>query len=275
MIKGSKDSLVFEYHELHLKLLEEHKRMERDLEESADFLNSLLPSEKELLEIGEKYKLSLETYYLPSSILGGDFYSFLQIEKNKLGFYLWDFSGHGVTAAINTFRLNSAINHCNECSDKPGEFVTCLNNALYKINKKGFFATIFYGVIDRQKHTLEYASAACPYPILLSFDRNQYQFLDTKEFPLGTVGEHVYQASSIDLKEWQAIILYSDALTETKSEVDGNFLEANNFAKAILKALSNTKNISAKDIKSEILNEFNTNYLKNISDDLTFQIIKF
>lgn len=268
-------TMILEHNTFYLKLLEEHGEMKRELRESAELLTSLLPSEEELVELGKKYSLSLDAYYLPSSILGGDFYSLLQVSEDKLGSYLWDFSGHGVTAAINTFRLSSAIKHCNEYSDKPGEFLTCVNKTLYSINKKGFFATIFYGVIDQQKQVLEYASAACPFPMLLSFKRGEYRFLDTKEFPLGVVNDHVYQTHSVGLREWEALVLYSDALIETKSKVDGEFLTAENLAKAILKSLEGAKDISAADIKREILNEFNPNYSQNIQDDLTFQIIVF
>ncbi len=261
---------------LYVNLLEAHLRMEKELQESAELLNSFLPSKRDLVELGKQYNISIDSYYLPSSILGGDFYGAFPINDSKMGFYLWDFSGHGVIAAINTLRLNSAIYNHKKYTENPGKFITNVNNTLYNINSRGSFATIFYGVIDKRNMTLEYSYASSPNPILLSFERNEFKFIDTKEFPLGVVSGHAFQTQSIKLDGWDAIILYSDALIETPSDVTGKFLSPDDLARIVLKSFKdNDSSVTASVIKEIIISEFDHNYRRNLKDDLTLKVIRF
>jgi sigma-B regulation protein RsbU (phosphoserine phosphatase) len=263
---------------LYINLLKTHHKMEKELKESAALLSSFLPSQSDLQKLSDKYNISIDSFYLPSAILGGDFYNAFPINEQKLGFYLWDFSGHGVIAAINTLRLSSAI-YNNRHTKDPGEFITYLNNTLYNLNSinlKGSFATIFYGIINKQEMTLDYSYASCPKPLLLSIERNAYQVIDTREFPLGIISDHIFQTKSISLKGWDTIILYSDALIETQSEIDDKFLTQENLAEMLLETFrGNSKIATSYTIKERIISEVDNHYRKNLKDDLTLEIIKF
>src|SRR5690606_11671953 len=58
----SRLTMVLEHHALYLRLLEEHEQVEKELNESAELLNALLPSKDELAKLEDTYDLSLDTY---------------------------------------------------------------------------------------------------------------------------------------------------------------------------------------------------------------------
>lgn len=259
---------------LYINLLDAHENISQDLEEAGDLLNSLLPSKEKLTELGAKYHTTIDSVYKPSSTLGGDYYNAFDIDNDNLGFYLWDFSGHGVTAAINTLRLDSAISDHRKHSSNPGAFLTAVNATLHQISSKGYYATMFYGVMDATNKTLRYAYASCPAPILISKKRDSYKLIDTKEFPLGVVGNYEFKTNEIDLSDWDALVLYSDALIETEDQY-GNFKLADDWGKMIVNNLRKGGDLNATNIKNTIMGHFNDNYASRLKDDLTLKVITF
>jgi len=233
-----------------------------------------LPHTKEIQKISLDHGVSLDFVYQPSSELGGDFVGLAQIDDQRFGLYLWDFSGHGIKAALNTIRLHAMISSFEMGRSSPGRFVTSVNHNIHKISNKAFYATMFCGVINKTDKTMEYSFASSPKPILISFKEDKYELIDTKEFPVGVVEGHSYSNYKIDLKPWDALIIYSDALTETP-DANGVFLTEDGIARVVLDAHKAGKPSDAKSIKAQITDKFASEYLSNVSDDLTIAIVSF
>ncbi len=255
------------------KLENAYSQMETEMEEALSVMESILPKQEFLARIAQKYSMTIDTLFKPSSKLGGDFYDIMEFDDNKLGLCLWDFSGHGMAAAINTFRLYSIINNGEHCMVRaPGTFLSSVNTILFKMLERQYFATMFYGVLDPVQLTLDFSCASCPPPLLLSFSKKQYQLLNSKEFPLGIIGNHEYKAHTIDLNQWDAMLLYSDALIETSNE-NNTFLTIEELAQALVDDQAASKD--AKFLKKLILDKFSKDRLQNLKDDLTFKLITF
>ena len=194
-------------------------RLAEELREAKDMMIQLLPSETKINTIKRRNALDIACHYQTSSELGGDFYDINSLADGQVELYLWDFSGHGVSAAINTFRLYSIINDNNNCIIRdPGIFLSSLNSILYHMLSRQHFATMFYAIIDAKKELMHYACPSCPAPLLLSFKNNQYKLLDSKEFPLGVQNFSAFKTQKLALHEWDMLILYSDALIETQDD---------------------------------------------------------
>ena len=250
-----------------------NNRLTEELSEAKDMMVQLLPSETKLNNIKLHHALDVACHYQTSSELGGDFYDINSFVGGQVEFYLWDFSGHGVSAAINTFRLYSIINDNNSCIVRdPGIFLTSINSILYHMLNRQHFATMFYAIIDPKKKTMSYACASCPAPLLLSFKNNKYELLDSKEFPLGIQNFSDFKTKQLALDAWDSVILYSDALIETQ-DAQGNFLKITELAKHLLASHHPSHQQDAKEIKEQILSFFSINRLQNLGDDLTLKII--
>lgn len=259
---------------LYTKLLDAHQSMSEDLEEARDLLYSLLPTQENRAFISSKYHVTLDGFYKPSSMLGGDYYNTFAVDDKRFGFYLWDFSGHGVTAAINTIRLNGAMYDHNDHIGQPGLFLTDLNQKLHQMERRGAYATMFYCVFEPENKTFRYSYASCPPPILISKKRDSYKLIDTKEFPLGVVNNYQFKDEEIDVSEWDAIVLYSDALIETEDQY-GNFKNPDDWGKMIVNSLRKENTVDATNIKENIMKHFNENYASRLKDDLTLKVIAF
>jgi sigma-B regulation protein RsbU (phosphoserine phosphatase) len=259
----------------HRKILDSNIRMYKELNDANEMLLSLLPSADEVEKIIKKYRISIATFFKSSSELGGDFYEILDLNDGRIFFYLWDFSGHGVSAAINTFRLQSIIQDSQLMTLTPGEFLTKLNLTLTSILEVHNYATLFCCILDINEKKLHHSAAACPGPILLNSQTKERATILTREFPLGVKHRHVYQTFTTDISNFDTIILYSDALIETADE-NGNYYTSEQLTEDFLQIFQQK---TGKEKLSLTLTELTKNFLnqhaKRLEDDLTISVIKF
>lgn len=258
---------------LHKQLADANQRMGVELANAQDMLVSLLPKEDELDSIKQKYGVDIGVYFKPSSELGGDFYDFKDTENEKMIFYLWDFSGHGITSAINTFRLHTIIKDSIMLDLSPGEMLTSLNDATHRLLELKHYATMFAGSLSFRNRKLTYSAAACPSPLVLFKGGKSLAEISCREFPLGIKQNHVYQSYEQDLKDAKLLVLYSDALIETPDK-SGSMLSIDDLNSDIMRLYSDLPTASAKVLVNNFMKEFMASRGKFLSDDLTLCIVK-
>ena len=205
--------------QLALKKLQSYKqRVEHELATARELQTAILPRPAEIEAISAAAELDIASYFKPSSELGGDFWGIKQLAPHLVAFWIVDFSGHGVAAALNVFRLHTCLQEESSAATKPGEYLAEMNERLIQLLPRGQFATMFYGIIDTARNELRYASAGAPHPIVLHAKGHVSQTLDGTGRPLGIITHH-YPTRRTDFSEGDRICFYSDALTET---VDAN-----------------------------------------------------
>ena len=228
----------------------------------------LLPTRERLDKAHSKYKLDIGQYFFPSSVLGGDFWQMFPISDTQLGIYICDFSGHGVAAALNTFRLHALISQHNKENLNPAQFLKKLNTQLNDLLPRGQFATLFMGVWDKTKMTLTYSGAGAPNPLLIV--KGKESVLHTEGMPLGITGKPTYKNYKIKLHVDDGLLLYSDALTETLNP-EGKRLGLQGLKKMALAVLKEKNaNIGVK----ELMNTFFKFAPNPPDDDITAVLIK-
>lgn len=193
-----------------------HERIAQELAMASQMQRSLLPEDGKLAELSAKYGLKIASRFETSSELGGDFWHLREIEDGKLGLLLADFSGHGVSAALNAFRLHTLLDQyppgCN-----PAEWVASLNRALKPLLPVGQFATVLYGIFDAQAETFEFAAGGAPSPILLT-PGAPARLLDASGLFLGAVLDAEYDVQKVAFPKGSHLFFYSDAITEALDE---------------------------------------------------------
>lgn len=229
---------------------------------------SLLPSEEMLKNIKQNYHLDWGYYFEPSSRLGGDFWELFPISATQLGFYICDFSGHGVAASLNTFRLHTLMAQVTKKYKKPAHLLSYLNEQLYHLLPRGQFATFFLGVINTKKKTLSFAGAGAPNPLLKT--GRKYVLLDATGMPLGIDKNTVYTEHTIPFLPKDTLILYSDALTENPNK-KGERLGTDGFVGIAKPAI---KKESAQKIIAQIKQDFCHYAPPPFPDDITLVVVK-
>lgn len=195
------------------------ERVQRELSHARAMQHSLLPESRQIAEVAERYGLILDAHFETSSELGGDFWGLYPLDDRRVGFLLIDFAGHGITAAINTFRLHTLIDRFPMQEVAPSQWLAQLNGALKDVLPTGQFATAFFGVLDLRTDTLTYAAAGSPNPVLGV--GSDIRLLDSAGLVLGASRQARYVDRSHRLPRGGFLFLYSDALIECRSAENG------------------------------------------------------
>ena len=210
-------------------------QIETELQNARHMQINMLPHPKQITEFCDKFQIQLAQFFEPSFALGGDYWQMFPIRGELLGLYLCDFSGHGVAAALNTFRLHGIIAQMNKSSiHSPAAFLQDINSQLFELLPRGQFATFFFGIYDPKTHILNYAGADAPTPFLRSGRKTR--LLDTAGMPLGIVKNATYTDHAVQMKPGDSLFLYSDALTESPC-TDGSRLGTIGFQKIVEQGL--------------------------------------
>lgn len=249
------------------KLREFNARMEQELEIARMTQSVLIPDNIAIQEMEQAYDLQICGHYQTSSELGGDFWGFKSISNKELAVYMVDFSGHGVNAALNVFRLHALMQSAMDTAHTPSAYLAHLNAILSKLLPIGQFATMFYGIINRKNNKLLYASAASQTAILFNKQMGTSFCLESTGTLLGAFKESSYQMHEIQFNAGDCLLLYSDALLETPN-ASGKMQTI----EELMEKFQDNLKIEQKNCKhsfAKLTSDFNNEYGKNLNDDLT------
>ena len=119
----------------------------------------------------------------PEMAVGGDFYDIWEIAPNRLGVFISDVMGHGVSAAFVTVFIKTILAEFQQqIEDNPGYLLEILNTRFNDLisSRLFMFATAFCGIIDVEKGELVCANAGHAFPLLYSSDQQTYAAIGDK-----------------------------------------------------------------------------------------------
>jgi serine phosphatase RsbU (regulator of sigma subunit) len=186
-------------------------------------------------------KLSFYGKMHPAKEVGGDFFSYFQIDEARYGFYIADVSGKGVPAAL--FMAKAATVSRLLIGDLDIEKI---GEVLAKDNTEDLFVTGFFAVVDTKKNELHYVN--CGHEPVYFRHKGEYAALDeAPNLPLGCLEDYPYVKQKIKLEAGDALFLYTDGLSEAmnpKGDIYGK--------EAILRVLNENKAFSGNALFSLI-----------------------
>lgn len=242
------------------------ERTRSELELARDMQENLNPAPEQYRQTGMDYGMRISATFQMSSELGGDMWGLVPIDGHRLGVYIVDFAGHGLGAALNTFRLHSLIWSDQLRNSEPADYLDNLNHQLKGLLPVGQFATMLYGIIDRKLNTFVYASAACTSPVLGNCATGEARFLDGSGVPLGITRDARYETREVPFDDESFLLLYSDALIETTLD-NGQFLSEDKLLSMLKQTILETgKDI---DLAAQIADQFMDRAPVQLSDDFT------
>ena len=143
----------------------EKERLERELEISGEIQQSILPEKLPSIPGFEFGALMI-----PARRVGGDFYTFFKMGKNRLGIVVGDVSDKGVPAALYMALSYSLIRAEAIRTESPVQALRKVNHHLLQMNTSYMFVTLVYGILDFSSGDFHFARAAHPSPFLLDAD---------------------------------------------------------------------------------------------------------
>lgn len=244
------------------------QRMTAELNAARQMQQRLMPGEPQIAVCERVYDLKIAAWFEPSSALGGDGWGMRPLSDNRLAVYMYDFSGHGVSSAMNVFRIHTLMQECLQTGGDPGHFLACLNRSLHPLLERDEFATMFYGIIDTDANCLLYACAATPPALLLSQSETSPLLLNGRGFPLGTVAGAAYDTRYIPFMQGDLLVLYSDCLVETANRA-GDLFSDDTLKDALKDAQLGHAANPARTVIDLFLQRLRTHAAAPLSDDLT------
>ncbi len=246
------------------KISSEKEKMESELAIAKNIQDSAMPKDFPKTDYFE-----LIASMTPAKEVGGDFYDFFPIDENHAGLVMADVCGKGITAALYMMSAKTAIKNMLQAGYPLAQALYKANNSLYSNNGPLMFVTAFVGILDFRTGEIEYVNAGhCP-PLHKTGDK--YEYVDViRNKVLGIKPNYEYQVGKINLKANERLFLYTDGVTEAKTE-DNQFFGADRLLNIL-----NQKKLSLP----ETLNYVHKNIQKFVngapqSDDITMLIVEF
>ncbi|MCF8473854.1 MAG: fused response regulator/phosphatase [Emcibacter sp.] len=244
-----------------------HNRLARDLEIARSMQDALLPRPSLLQGISKSHKIEIDFNYETSNEMGGDFWGLDVLNDDQIFIYISDFSGHGVSASLNTFRLHSLIlNYQKANMGSPAEYLEKLNHDLFKLLPVEQYATMLCGIIDVKKNIFTYAAAASTSPLKIAVGFDEVTSLDPSGFPLGMIKDATYITHEVPFKKGELLFLYSDVLTESYDQ-RGHMIGEDNFIKICRQASMSLH--KDQNFLTRLLKFFDMLIRRPLKDDLT------
>lgn len=150
----------------------------------------------------------------PLHAVGGDFYDFLPLAHNRLGFAIGDASGKGLPAAVMISNVQSSLRTAvSFAGHNTAAVIAVVNRQLYESSAAERYATLFYGVVETATRTLRYVNAGHNPPMLLRRD-SSIVWLETGGAPVGMFSDWKYVEGAIQLHPGDVIVAFTDGIVE-------------------------------------------------------------
>ena len=174
------------------------------------------------------YRDSVEVFgrLKPANALGGDVLNHFMLDDHHLAFYLIDVVGHGVSAALNAFRLSKTLVVNDEKQSvlykeqqlrAPGEVAAVLNEQFFDPHSTSQYFTMVYGVLNVLSGEGIFCQAGSPSPVICSPDG---ECVDAGHggFPVGLIDNASFDEYRFTLQPGQRLFIFSDGFVELDPE---------------------------------------------------------
>ncbi len=158
--------------------------------------------------------------------VGGDFYDLFPIDDHRIGFAIADVSGKGVPAAIFMAVSHTLIKATGIRDLASNECMETVNNILCGESVGSMFVTVFYGIYDSETGQVDYTNAGHNPPYILHADGSVEMLQNDGNLVLGVMENMKFKRSSLQLNPGDALVMYTDGVTEAENKEHAQFGES-------------------------------------------------
>jgi hypothetical protein len=186
----------------------ENERLNHQIELARRLQQSVLPASLPPVPGYELAGVSLPAYEV-----GGDFFDYFLIGRDRVGLMIGDAVGKGLPAAMLISETRGIARAATLDGLTPDRVLGATNRAVVTDREPADgMVTMFCGVLDARNHRLEYANAGHN-PPLLSRD-GQVEWLKRGGVPLAVLEDEGYGVSDVELAPGDTLIMFTDGVVE-------------------------------------------------------------
>jgi len=241
---------------------------ERELMIGQEVQTSILPK-----ELPSFPGLDIAARFVSAKEVGGDFYDFLVRPgetSDRLFFSIADTAGKGIYACLYSLTVRSMLRSYGEIYEDLGTIIQETNNLFcLDTGDTGVFVTAWLAFFDEKSHQLLFSNCG-HFPAYLMQKDGSIKKLTTEGMALGVERFNQVCTDTVQLSKGDSILLFTDGVVEAHNDKMKMFGE-----KQLMESFTNKKDLSAKQIVDEIIEE--VAFFAEGSpqhDDLTLLVIK-
>lgn len=144
---------------------------------------------------------------------GGDWCDVIRISEHDVALTVGDVSGHGDAAAAMMTVMRAAVLSALDRLRVPSEILAAANRAAVE-TADGVIVTAIVAILNLPFHTLTFANAGHPPPLLLGAGRQAYLEHPPADVPLGVFTGYAAANYVVALPRDALLVLYTDGITE-------------------------------------------------------------
>ena len=252
-------------------LAEYNTRLQEELQMARSIQEILIPQNG----VQELSGFRIASHCCPEMAVGGDFFDVWEIAPNRLGVFISDVMGHGVSAAFVTVFIKTVLAEFQQqVEDNPGYLLEILNTRFNDLisSRLFMFATAFCGIIDLDKGELICANAGHSFPFLYNVHQQTYQAIGDQYTGngLGIWRDSVYETVHYPFNRSSRMFLYTDGVYEAKNP-QGEEFTADRLQELVCTCAKKSAAGLITSV-SETIDTFTNNCPKD--DDLTLIVIE-
>lgn len=238
------------------ELMRMSKKTFQDISLARNIQKAILPS------INDFKNLHFQYCHEASEQLSGDIFDIIPIDDDRVGLYMADVVGHGISASIMTMFIRQTMrNILSRYKDMgPSETIMKLKKrfAGLKLEVSQYF-TIIYMIVDTKKEEMTYVNAGhSARPIM--FNDKQFAYLSNRgRFISNIFPDLEFEEISLKMKAGDRYLFYTDGVHETKNVHGEEFgdqamkrwilknRQLDNFVDELMKAINSYRWLEQKD----------------------------
>ncbi len=246
------------------------ERIESELKIAHDIQMSMVP--KIFPPFPDRDEFDLYATLVPAREVGGDFYDFFFLDKDRLCLAIGDVSGKGVPASLFMAVAKTLFKATTTASnDHPDKILSRLNDELCKDNTTCMFVTLFGAILDIRTGQMEYSNGGHNLPYKLSNGQSK-QLENTKGTVVGVMEDARFEKNVIAVEPGDWIIFYTDGVTEAMNNHEELFSESR--LEQFLSSLD--PSISAQELTQRLVSEVRQfSSTMEQSDDITIVAMRY
>lgn len=152
-------------------------------------------------------------HYEPAGLVSGDYCDLIAAEDGEFYFILGDVTGKGVAASMLMVHLNAMFRTLIPMGLPLADLVERASRVFCESTLPTHYATLVCGRADERGH-VEVCNAGHPPPLLIAGDL--VSEIDPTSLPVGAFCDEKFVTSRIEVGRGEAILLYTDGLTEAR-----------------------------------------------------------
>lgn len=201
--------------------------------------------------------------------VGGDYYDFLDLGRERLGLVIGDIAGKGMPAALLMANLQANLrSQCAIAVDEPERLLQSVNRLFCENTADNAFATFFYSEFDDRTGRLRYANCGHLPGLLLRRDGG-VERLEAMAPVLGLFTEWECATAERRLLPGDLLAIYTDGITEAFNDRDEEFGE-----ERLIGALRTHGDRRPSDLVAAILDEVRRFSPQEQRDDITLIVAR-